>query len=106
MANFNVGTCWKTIYFKMESGHTVALEDVSMQVEENEFVVIMGESGAGKSTLLNLLACFDDVSEGDIKLQGKSLVSMKEEEEGNVSKRSYRICISRFFFAGFLISRR
>lgn len=66
---------------KWKGGHTVALEDVSMQVEENEFVVIMGESGAGKSTLLNLLACFDDVSEGDIKLQGKSLVSMKEEEK-------------------------
>lgn len=33
---------------KWKGGHTVALEDVSMQVEENEFVVIMGESGAGK----------------------------------------------------------
>ena len=66
---------------KWKGGNTLALDNVSMQVEENEFVVIMGESGAGKSTLLNLLACFDDVSEGDIRIEQESLVAMKEEKK-------------------------
>lgn len=66
---------------RLKSQHTTALDGVNMEVEEGEFVAIMGESGSGKSTLLNLLACFDEASEGAIYVQGKNIVTMKEEEK-------------------------
>ena len=66
---------------RLKSQHTHALDGVSMELEKGEFVAIMGESGSGKSTLLNLLACFDDTSEGAIYIQDKNIAAMKEEEK-------------------------
>ena len=47
---------------------TMALNQMNLEIDENEFVAIMGESGSGKSTLLNLIATFDRTTEGLIKL--------------------------------------
>jgi NitT/TauT family transport system ATP-binding protein len=48
-----------------------ALEPVNLEIREGEFVVFFGPSGCGKSTLLNIIAGFEDVSEGEITLDGK-----------------------------------
>ena len=50
-----------------------ALKDLSFTVNEGEFVAIMGESGSGKSTLLNLIATFDQPTEGSITIHGQNL---------------------------------
>ncbi|MBS9721449.1 ABC transporter ATP-binding protein [Tianweitania sp. BSSL-BM11] len=52
-------------------GSLLALNDVSFNVEEGEFVVIVGASGCGKSTMLNMIAGFDQPSNGRIEVQGK-----------------------------------
>jgi len=53
-----------------------ALSDVSFELEDGEFVVILGSSGAGKTTLLNLLGGMDDATSGEIVLDGKKVTSL------------------------------
>lgn len=57
-----------------------ALKNVNFDVEEGEFIAIMGESGSGKTTLLNLIAALDKPTNGNINLQGVSLNSIKDSD--------------------------
>jgi len=50
-----------------------ALEPVNVEIREGEFVVFFGPSGCGKSTLLNIIAGFEDVTEGEITLDGRQV---------------------------------
>lgn len=59
---------------------TEALSDMNLLVDTGEFVAIMGESGSGKSTLLQLIATFDQLTEGTIQLNGQSLASLKQKD--------------------------
>jgi putative ABC transport system ATP-binding protein len=71
----------KKIYTTRFGGNQVkALSSVSFSIEEGEYVAIMGESGSGKTTLLNILATLDKPTSGEVKLNGESLVSIKEKE--------------------------
>ena len=58
----------------------VALKDINFEVEEGEFVAIMGESGSGKSTLLNLIASLDTQTAGDVILSGENTKNKSDKE--------------------------
>lgn len=60
----------------------------------------MGESGSGKTTLLNILAALDKPTSGEVLLNGKNLVSVKEKEISAVPPGSSGICISGFYHFG------
>ena len=71
----------KKIYTTRFGGNQVqALKNVTFSVEAGEFVAIMGESGSGKTTLLNILASLDRPTEGEVLLEGKSIVRLTEKE--------------------------
>lgn len=57
-----------------------AIEDVSFDLNEGEFVVILGESGAGKTTLLNLLGGMDTATSGEIDLDGQNVTSFNKKK--------------------------
>ncbi len=69
------------IYTSRFGGNKVeALKRVSFQVEQGEYVAIMGESGSGKTTLLNILAALDKPTAGTVLLDGKDLSKIKESQ--------------------------
>lgn len=71
----------KKVYTTRFGGNTVqALSKVTFTVEKGEYVAIMGESGSGKTTLLNILAALDRPTDGEVLLNGRSIVSIKEKE--------------------------
>lgn len=57
-----------------------AIEDISFDLNEGEFVVILGESGAGKTTLLNLLGGMDTATSGEIDLDGQNVTSFNKKK--------------------------
>lgn len=71
----------KKVYTTRLSGNQVeALKNLSFSVEEGEYVAIMGESGSGKTTLLNILAALDKPTGGQVILNGKNIVDIREKE--------------------------
>lgn len=73
-------------FFRTEEVETIALNGVSMEVKDGEFVAIMGPSGCGKSTLLNILGLLDNPTSGDYYLAGKEVGHLKEKERTQVRK--------------------
>lgn len=71
----------KKIYTSRFGGnHVQALSDVSFSVEKGEYVAIMGESGSGKTTLLNIIATLDKPTSGEVLLNGRNSMNLKEKE--------------------------
>jgi len=66
--------------FTTEEVQTKALNEVTMQVEQGEFVAIMGPSGCGKSTLLNILGTLDSPTSGSYFFEGKQVDKMSENQ--------------------------
>jgi putative ABC transport system ATP-binding protein len=62
------------------------LKDISLTVNEGEFVSIMGPSGSGKSTLLNVIGMLDEPSEGDYTFMGTNVVKLKEKQRSEIYK--------------------
>ena len=72
--------------FRTEEIETTALNGVSFEIKEGEFVAIMGPSGCGKSTLLNILGLLDNPSGGSYMLLGSEVGQLKEKERTKFRK--------------------
>ena len=66
--------------FRTEEIETIALNKVSFEVQQGEFVAVMGPSGCGKSTLLNILGLLDNPTSGKYFLLGKEVGTLKERD--------------------------
>ena len=72
--------------FRTEEIETIALNGVSFEIKEGEFVAIMGPSGCGKSTLMNVLGLLDSPTGGSYELLGSEVSGLKEKERTNFRK--------------------
>ena len=76
----------KTQIRKYLEVETIALNNVSFEIADKEFVAIMGPSGCGKSTLLNIMGLLDNPTSGDYYLDTKEVGHLKEKDRTNVRK--------------------
>ena len=72
--------------FRTDEVETIALDKVSFEVKDGEFVAIMGPSGCGKSTLLNILGLLDNPTSGKYELAGQEVAGLKENERTAIRK--------------------
>ena len=70
----------KKVYKPRLGAKVEALADINFTVKKGEYIAIMGESGSGKTTLLNILASLDDVTEGEVTLEGVDYKHIRNDE--------------------------
>ena len=76
---------WKS--FQLGEVEVEVLKDITITIAKGEFVSIMGPSGSGKSTLLYLIGGLDKPTSGSIRINGKELAKMQDEEESLLRRR-------------------
>lgn len=72
--------------YRSKEIETTALNSISLQIKEGEFVSVMGTSGCGKSTLLNVLGMLDSISSGTYMFNGQDISSLSEGERTMIRK--------------------
>ncbi len=73
-----------------------ALDHVNLEIEDQEFVAIIGHSGSGKSTLMNMLGCLDVPTSGTYRLHGKDVSDLSDDELSDIRNKEIG-----FIFQGF-----
>ena len=72
------------------------LKDVSLTVEEGEYVAIMGPSGSGKTTLMNIIGCLDRPTSGTYELAGENVLKLKDREVSDLRLKSIGFVFQSF----------
>ena len=82
--------------FRTEEVETKALNEISFQIKQGDFVSVMGPSGSGKSTLLNIVGLLDSITNGSYQLFGKEMVGLKEKNRAKVRKQNIGFVFQNF----------
>src|SRR6195256_5375330 len=82
--------------YRTAAGETVALDDVSFNIQKGEFVAIMGPSGSGKSTLMHLLGCLDTPTSGTYILDGENVEKLTQDELADIRYRKIGFIFQAF----------
>lgn len=82
--------------FRTEEVETKALSEVSITINQGEFVTIMGASGSGKSTLLNIVGLLDGATSGSYQLLNQEMIGLKEQEKSKIRKQNIGFIFQNF----------
>ena len=94
----------KNIYKNYTQGKmdVPVLKDISLSVDEGEYVAIMGPSGSGKTTLMNIIGCLDSPTSGEYILEGKDISQSSDNKLSDVRLHSIGFVFQSFY----LLSRQ
>ncbi len=82
--------------YQVGSEEVRALSDVSLKIDKNEYVAIMGPSGSGKSTLMNILGCLDTPTKGLYDFAGENVSQMNDNELASIRNRQIGFVFQTF----------
>jgi len=82
--------------YQVGSEEVHALSDVSLKIDKNEYVAIMGPSGSGKSTLMNMLGCLDTPTSGKYDFKGVSVSDMTDNQLAAIRNREIGFVFQTF----------
>jgi putative ABC transport system ATP-binding protein len=85
-----------TKLYRTEEVETTALDRISLQLEEKQFVSVMGPSGCGKSTLLHVLGLIDDLNEGSYRFLGEDVSRYSEGKKSALRKKNIGFVFQSF----------
>jgi len=85
-----------TKIYKNEDVETVALKNISLKINEGEFVAIMGPSGSGKSTLMHILGCLDSPTSGKYFLDGEDVSKLNDDELAEIRNKKIGFVFQAF----------
>ena len=90
----NIEHISKVYHLGIEEVH--ALRDVSLKIDKNEYLAIMGPSGSGKSTLMNMLGCLDTPTSGIYDFNGQSVSTMSDNELAQIRNKEIGFVFQTF----------
>jgi putative ABC transport system ATP-binding protein len=85
-----------TKVYRMGDAEVYALHDVNLDIQEGEFIAIIGPSGSGKSTLLNIIGCLDTPTSGAVFIDGVDTASLNENELAEIRREKIGFVFQQF----------
>lgn len=82
--------------FRTEEMESTVLDNISLEINQGDFVSIMGQSGCGKSTLLSILGLLDDPTSGEYFFQGKNIANESEDVFSDIRKKNIGFVFQSF----------
>ncbi len=82
--------------YRNDEVETIALDDISFNIDKGEFVAIMGPSGSGKSTLMHILGALDKPNSGTYILDGENVENLSEDELADIRNRKIGFVFQAF----------
>lgn len=96
----NVSKVYRTQYYEVR-----ALDSINLEIEEGEFISIMGPSGSGKSTMLNLIGCLDKPTEGELYINGVATSNLSDDELTDLRRDTIGFIFQQFNLISTLTAR-